>query len=72
MSAEIEDTPMAVVESEPEPVPVNDMTSADYYFDSYAHFGNNTVKISMVVFFRSTHSVCTTLRKKSCKIFGST
>lgn len=39
MSAEIEDTPMAVVESEPEPVPVNDMTSADYYFDSYAHFG---------------------------------
>lgn len=36
MSANVEtDVPMAVVES----VDVNDMTSADYYFDSYAHFG---------------------------------
>lgn len=35
MSVEAEDVPMAAVES----VDINDMTSADYYFDSYAHFG---------------------------------
>ena len=32
---EPQDVPMATVEA----VNVDDMTSADYYFDSYAHFG---------------------------------
>ena len=27
----------------PELVPVNEMTSKDYYFDSYAHFGIHEV-----------------------------
>ncbi len=31
-------------------VPVNDMTSKDYYFDSYAHFGIHEVQIYAMQF----------------------
>jgi hypothetical protein len=36
--------PQATVELTKNGLPVNDMTSKDYYFDSYAHFGIHEVK----------------------------
>ena len=36
--------PLATQEPTKNGLPVNDMTSKDYYFDSYAHFGIHEVK----------------------------